>query len=293
MHDLATAAGEPVAALQARNWRVIDLLELGRIGEVEAEVDVYEREASALRLPRYGWYVPVWRSALATLRGDFELAEGCAAEAALLGKAAGDANAANYPHLQRSQMLLEQRRFAELDLAELHRFLDRQPIFSRPAWLGWLAWVHAERGELDEARAAFAELAADGFASLPRAVNWHAACEAAEACALLGERWAAGPLLDILGPHAELNPVLGRGVGCYGPVSFYLGRLTATVDRFADAVEHFEAALAACERMGARPRAALSRLRLGEALAAAGERARGASEAADARAEMKRLGMAV
>jgi hypothetical protein len=45
---------------------------------------------------------------------------------------------------------------------------------SGPAWRAYrftFAWLHAERGELDQAREDFETALADGFASLPRDVN--------------------------------------------------------------------------------------------------------------------------
>ena len=46
----AEAAGDREAVLQGRNWRVVDLLELGRIKEAAAEIDAYE----AIRLEDHG-----------------------------------------------------------------------------------------------------------------------------------------------------------------------------------------------------------------------------------------------
>ena len=297
MHELSRASGEEIGALQARNWRVLDLLELGRVTEAEDEIDLYAAEASALRLPRFEWYVPLWRAALAILRGDFERAESESAAAAELGRRAQDANAALYPAIQQAQMLLEQRRFDELDLERLreraHRVPRSETGWVEGAYLAPLAWAEAELGHLEQARADFKAVARREFALLPRDANWHAACEMVEACAVLGETEAVPSLLDILGPHASLNPVIGRGIACYGPVDYFLGRLHATAGEHERAVRHFERALGAAERMGARPRAALSRLRLGEALIAGGQEGRGAEELSTGRGELERLGVRV
>ena len=64
----AEAAGETEeAVLQGRNWRVVDLIELGRLGDAAAEIDAYEALADATGLPHFRWYVPLWRGALAIL----------------------------------------------------------------------------------------------------------------------------------------------------------------------------------------------------------------------------------
>ena len=61
----AEAAGDREAVLQGRNWRVVDLLELGRVREAAAEIDAYEALADAVALPHFRWYVPLWRATLA------------------------------------------------------------------------------------------------------------------------------------------------------------------------------------------------------------------------------------
>jgi hypothetical protein len=73
-----------------------------------------------------------------------------------------------------------------------------------------------------------------------------------------------------IAPYERLNPVAGRGIACYGPVAYFLGRLAALAGDPAAAERHFEWARDACERMGARPRAELAQRRLDEVRAAAG-----------------------
>ncbi len=50
--------------MQARNWRVADLFELGDGAQVRAELDAYAALAAQARLPTYSWYVPMWRATL-------------------------------------------------------------------------------------------------------------------------------------------------------------------------------------------------------------------------------------
>ena len=68
----AEAAGDREAVLQGRNWRVVDLLELGRVREAAAEIDAYEALADAVALPHFRWYVPLWRATLALLAGRWD-----------------------------------------------------------------------------------------------------------------------------------------------------------------------------------------------------------------------------
>ena len=292
MFDAAQAAGEPTAAMQARNWRFIDLFELGRIEEAEREAAEYAAEAERLRVPRFSWYVPLWRSALAIFRGDFDRAAEWTEQAYELGVEAQDANAPIYRHIQEYLRLIEQRRFADIDLDGIIRASEVSPA-GRAAWLAGLSLTEAETGRQGEARRTFAELLTHPDALVPVDANWHIVCDAAEACALIGEQDVARRLLAALGDHAALCPVLGRGIGTEGPVAYYLGRLHGVLGEHARAAERFRQTLDLCERMGAGPRAALSRLRLGEQLREQGEPRSASREIDQARREMEGLGMAV
>ena len=68
MLSLADRAGDRELALQARNWRIVDLLELGDGPAVRAELDAYADLCARERIPAFAWYVPLWRATLATLR---------------------------------------------------------------------------------------------------------------------------------------------------------------------------------------------------------------------------------
>ena len=69
MLEVARFAGDRELALQARNWRVADLFELGDAARVQAELDAYAALAADVRLSSYSWYVPLWRATLAALAG--------------------------------------------------------------------------------------------------------------------------------------------------------------------------------------------------------------------------------
>ena len=56
MTEAAERAGEPATVLQGRAWRVVDLMELGRMDEVRREVALYGEGADVLGLPHYRWW---------------------------------------------------------------------------------------------------------------------------------------------------------------------------------------------------------------------------------------------
>jgi tetratricopeptide (TPR) repeat protein len=93
MLDVARRAGDRELALQARNWRVVDLFELGDGARVQAELDGYAGLAAQVRMPSYSWYVPMWRATVAALAGSLDDGHKLAQLARDLGRRAGDANA--------------------------------------------------------------------------------------------------------------------------------------------------------------------------------------------------------
>jgi hypothetical protein len=249
----AREAGDLDLELQGRGWQVVDLLEIGDLAGADREIERYAALAERARLPAYRWYVPLWRAGRAIFEGRFAEADALTEEARALGAAAGDANAELFAFIQGVQSLIDQRRFADVDVEAVEKRTRASPVPA--AWEVWLVIIYAETGDRARAEQLHAPLAADGHAALPMDVNWHAVCDAAEGCALLGDADAAARLYERLAPHARLWPVVGRGVACYGPTEYFLGRLAATCGQPVDAERHFGAVV---EELGDRPRGVLA-----------------------------------
>jgi hypothetical protein len=133
--------------LQAQNWRVVDLMELGRVEELEDQIDAYEQPAAELGLPHYSRYVPLWRGAVAGLRGDFEIPTAHRAEALRLGRQAQSRDVDMHVLVQEISALADSDKFEGVDLDEA-----RRRAASSPLWRPWSSWPLAKRGKLDEAR---------------------------------------------------------------------------------------------------------------------------------------------
>jgi DNA-binding NarL/FixJ family response regulator len=120
-----------------------------------------------------------------------------------------------------------------------------------------------------EARAEFEALAADGFAAVPRDGLWSSCIGyLAEVCSFLGDADRAAELYAFLAPCDGRNIVAGPNIACSGAVARHLGMLAATMQRWEDAVRHFEAALEMNARQGARPWLAHTQHRYAEMLLA-------------------------
>src|SRR5207245_3933013 len=96
--------------------------------------------------------------------------------------------------------------------------------------------------------------AAHDFADVPQDGLW-LTCVAylTEVCAFLGDVPRAATLYRLLLPYNGQNVVVGATHSCYGAAARYLGMLAATMERWEDAAQHFEDALAMNAHMGARP----------------------------------------
>jgi tetratricopeptide (TPR) repeat protein len=279
----AEAAGDREAVLQGRNWRVVDLLELGRVREAAAEIDAYEALADAVALPHFLWYVPLWRAALALLAGRWSEAGELSDRALALGRQADDPNALIFIGIQREHGLYVRRRLREANRARIVEGGAASPAAAE--WLVHVALIDAETGATGDARRLVSELARDDVLAMD--ANWHGACILADAAVHVGDRDAGAVLYRLLEPHARLFPVVARAIGCLGSAERYVGRLAGLLGRHDEAVSRLRRAVAENERVGAAPYATGALLHLGEALMSAGAHAsaRDVLEQAAARAE--------
>lgn len=292
--DLAEGSGDAVAELQGRNWRILDLFELGDLAALDHELAEYRRLADELRLPAYQWYEPMWRATLAILEGRLEDARRLESEALALGRRAQDSNAELFFRIVDSyHQPIEQGRIADADLE-----FQREGVAKSAATAAYrvgVARILAERGVLDEAQAELDHIAAEGFRALPKDVNWLSTlAEVAEICALLGDGARASEAYELLLPYAALNILEGRAIYCYGSAAHYLGLLAATASRWHAAAQHYGAAIEFHRAARARPLLCRSLCGYAEALSHRGdpgdeERAR--QIAADALATASDVGM--
>jgi hypothetical protein len=231
MLEIARRAGDRELALQARNWRVADLFELGDGARVQAELDAYAALAADVRLTSFSWYVPLWRATLTTLSGRLDEGRALAERARELGRRAGDANADVFFQTHRYMSWQADERYEEWAgdaLAFTEEKIERSP--AGLAYLAGIASVFAASGRADEARRAIDVVAARDFATVPRDMNWLSTiASAAETCATLGDTKRASILRAHLEPYADRMVISARAAHHQGSVAYFLARLAATL----------------------------------------------------------------
>jgi class 3 adenylate cyclase len=271
---LAEKAGNEEARLAAHLSRISDLLELGDVRGADREVDAHEELARKLRQPRYIGYATVFRALRALMDGRFEAGEALARQALDTAQRLGSHNLGVLFATQMFWLRREQGRLQDLEVAT-GGIVEHTGAL--PAVRCGMALTMCEIGLVEEARAQFDELAAGDFACMRRDVAWFPAMIAlVEVCAALGNAHRAAVLYRLLAPYGRRNVVVGTPAAfCWGPASYYLGRLAATMGERDDAAAHLEDALARSEAMGARPFVAHAAAEYGALLLACGERRRG------------------
>jgi tetratricopeptide (TPR) repeat protein len=242
----AREAGDRHAELQARNWRVTDLFELGDMPAWREEGARHARAAEELRLPTFQWYTPLWAAAEAMLDGRYDEAERLATAAEDAGRRAGDRNAELFAGLVRFCGRLERGAFDELPLDFVEDKITNSPAGT--AYRGGYTWTLAGLGEAERARRELNTVMA-----LPHAfdANWLSLqVECAEASVLLDDPTHAPVLYERLAPYAGRPATAGRAVCSYGAVDRPLGGLAALLGRTTDAMRHLENAIQINDTLG-------------------------------------------
>jgi DNA-binding SARP family transcriptional activator len=231
------------------------LMVRGGVHEADRELVLMRDVAQELRQPSQIWVVLIAEAMREIFAGHLEEAEELMQRAAKLGSGAQGLDATYYyvANLQTWGLRREQGRLAELE-SSLERYVQEYPWVFLFRCL--LANVYAELGRETRAREELDRLAGDDFADLYVGSEWFLAASAlASVCEYLQAAEHAERLYEALLPYAGYN-VVAQPELALGSASRFLGVLATTMDRWDDAVRHFEQALDMNARMGSRPCAA-------------------------------------
>jgi eukaryotic-like serine/threonine-protein kinase len=234
--------------------RVITRLMEGNLDGVDPSLAALERIADQIGDPFLQFEVRAGRAALALVEGRLAEAEQLAEEAFALGKSVKSEIAIPVYELQRYTLAEFRGSVEELEPA-LEGIVKAHP--ARVVFQCALIHLRARCGQAQAAEQ-LADLAADSFAGVPFDQEWLLAMSyLAETAALVDDVEAAATLYGLLLPYAHLTaadwPEAFRG-----SIARYVGLVAAATGDIEDAVTHFEAAIAANARIGARPWLALT-----------------------------------
>ncbi len=279
-------------SLEARDWRIVDLLECGDMHAARAEAASYARLARELRFPRHVRQGHLLQASFALFDGRYAEAEAAALRAFELGTHVHAPNAAQFLGVQIFTLRREQGRLGELhDLVV--RFTNQYP--GLPIWRCGAAFLYAETGQLEAAQRELTALAGDDFAILRHDGNWMASMALlAEVSAAVDDGAIAAKLHALLAPFGGgpstpdrsgaaterrvVSPdthdaaarsrrgaraplvVVATGVACFAPVAYYLGLTAATCRRWPVAFAWLDAAADSCVRLNTQPWLAYTRL---------------------------------
>jgi len=236
---LARALGQPLASIQTLPSYLTMLGARGEHARASAELPAYAEVSSSFPQPLHQARRLIVESLLATLRGDLERARPAVAAAREIAQRpeAGAALGAWVAHqlslaqlLARPDLLLED---APLLLAHSSRANDRA---------GVMAWILAALGRTREAR--------EHLAEVPRAHPWSfGLMVGGEACVMLQEAVVGREIYAALGQAAERMFFAGAPGMVFGPTARTLGNLALLLGQPADALRHYDAALASCQKL--------------------------------------------
>jgi hypothetical protein len=286
--ELAVRTGDVRRELDGRMWRLIALLEFGRVAEAEAELDRYERTAERLDQPEFLFFARSRRATLATLRGRFDDAERLARAAYDLAVKAGLPDAVNVFGVQLGMVAAARGRnppdaIPELAVQDVPLVIQAYGLLAAGRREEACALLPVGLGEIDL-----------GWVVGPARSIYLATV--AEVAYQLGDADAARWVRDQLIGYADRFIVAAGAVGCAGAVSRPLGLCALTLEQLDDAVGWLRHAVASNRRIGAAPFLARAQAELAVALRRRG-RAGDAQEArqllAEAASAAAELGMSV
>ena len=275
-HERLTVADEMVAVAataddtgliaQASYFRLVALLELGRLRDAWSELDRFEGAVAACGQPLLRVRALWFRATRHLASGERLQAEVVADQACQLAARMGRPDAA-VEQLGQSLMLL----------AAEGRVDDALQLFS-PGLLhpvtynSVAALAHGFAGCPVEAAAALRDVVAAGLERHPRDTDWmFGRCGLLVAAVVAADTGIGQRMFDDLEPFAGQWVVLNPGIMVIGAVDHYLGLCAALLGRTDDAVDHLRAAAAADEREDAVALALLSLHELSAVLAQRGQ----------------------
>jgi DNA-binding SARP family transcriptional activator len=250
LSEVAARIGDIENSVNGALDRFVVRMMLGDVQAMAGDLEVMSRWAEALRQGVQLWHVGAARATWALAEGRLSEAGELISAAFAVGDRAQPEMAIPVYRLQCLALHDFRGTLSELE-SEIEDLAAAYP--ARRAFRCVFAYVQARIRRFPVAKRTLDDFAPSGFSALPLDQEWlYGMSLLSETCALLGDTEHASPLYDLLLPWGTFN-ASDHPEGIRGSVFRYLGLLATTMERWSDAAEHFERALAMNERMGLRP----------------------------------------
>jgi DNA-binding CsgD family transcriptional regulator len=290
--ELATPAGQPLAAVLGRVWRIDAAYQLLNLEAVDAEIAQIAQLADSTRLPLARWHLLRQQASRAALTGQLAVARDRSAEARQLAFRIQDPSGAGLSYVFAVWLAVLRGDAGEIpaDFFDVTAAAPPIPIVRAP-----LARALFVVGRTDEARAVYETLRHLPAAGDKDTRTFGALTQLMDLIIAFRDSEMAQATYDLVHSHVNESGATGTGLVCLiGSAHWPLGRLAALLGRTEEALGHFAAAVTIDTRLGARPLVALVRLDWAEALrtrAARGDHAQARLLAWQAATEARRLDM--
>lgn len=239
--NVASRLGDADLALSGRVWRVVELLEQGRLHDADRYIGAFERDARQIRSRLHLWTVARWRANRAVMDGRLDAAEQLAETALTLGCEIMPAEVAFHFYATTTGPIHYLRATLGDVLGYLRDTAAESP--NVPAWQVGVAVAAANVGDLDLARRHIEPVVAGDFAALPRDLNFVPTMRlVANVAYLLDDATLGAAAYAELVPYSGRLAIHGTGYASYGAIDLALGEAAAAMGDTARARAHFEAA---------------------------------------------------
>ncbi len=245
---LAHQLSDSIALHEATASTIEALFRLGKIGEAEALVPVFEETARVANRPLYRIFSLVSSAARHAISSPAEKSERIFAEAQTVARDSGISYVMDRCWPAMTLPMIQRDAVAELEeMAEASLRARPNSIIYRAL----KCWLDARSGKHFEARLRLERLAVEDFADLRLEHDFLAAAAlVGQACIRLGSEQSgyATRIYEMLLPYANHLVSIGQ-ISVMGSVSYYLGKLAKFLGRPEVAGEHFRAAVDSSARI--------------------------------------------
>jgi DNA-binding NarL/FixJ family response regulator len=290
--ELAPSAGQPLAAVLGRVWRIDAAYQLLNLQAVDAEIVQIAQLAESTRLPLARWHLLRQQASRAALAGQLAVAREASLEARRLSLRHQDPSGAGLSYVFAVWLAVIRGDAAEIP-ADFFDFAQAAP--SIPIVRAPLARALFAVGRTEEAQAVYETLRQLPAAGDKDTRTLGALTLIMDLIIAFRDSETARATYDLVCQHITHSGATGTGVVLLsGSVHWPLGRLAALLGRTEEALGHYPTAVTINTRLGARPLVALARLDWADALrtrAARGDYEQARVLARQAATEARRLDM--